>query len=69
MSTSSSPPGERFVDDVIAESDRLGRQVGDLLALSSLHAGAISIQPRLVELQPFLHEVAGARRRWPPPTT
>jgi signal transduction histidine kinase len=51
--------GQRFVADVIAESDRLGRQVADLLALSSLHAGALSIQPRPVELRSFLDDVAG----------
>ena len=54
-----SPQGERFVDDVISEADRLGRQVADLLALSSLHAGAITIHPLPIELKPFLHEVAG----------
>jgi signal transduction histidine kinase len=39
------PEGRYLVDDVVSESDRLGRLVGDLLALASAEAGQISIQP------------------------
>ncbi len=53
------PEGRHFVADVISESDRLARLVGDLLALSSVQAGAISIHPRRLDLLPFVHELAG----------
>ena len=53
------PEGRHFVADVISESDRLARLVGDLLALSSVQAGAISIHPRRLDLVPFVHELAG----------
>jgi signal transduction histidine kinase len=39
------PDGKPLVQDVVAESDRLGRLVGDLLALASAEAGQISIDP------------------------
>jgi signal transduction histidine kinase len=45
------PEGSKLVEDVIAESDRLGRLVGDLLALASAEAGQISINPTLFDLR------------------
>lgn len=56
------PEGRRFVADIISESDRLARLVGDLLALSSVQAGAISVHPRRVDLLVFANELAGRAR-------
>ena len=52
------PAGRKLVDDVIAESDRLGRLVGDLLALASAEAGAISVSPREIEMRSFVTNLA-----------
>lgn len=49
-----SPEGRYLVDDVIAESDRLGRLVGDLLALASAEAGQISITPTVLDARPLV---------------
>jgi signal transduction histidine kinase len=43
--------GRLLVDDLIAESDRLGRLVGDLLALSTAEAGALEIEHRPIEVR------------------
>ena len=37
------PEGEKFVADIVSESDRLGRLIGDLLALASAQAGSNDI--------------------------
>jgi two-component system sensor histidine kinase CiaH len=37
------PDGRPFVDDIIAEADRLSRLVGDLLTLASTDAGMVSV--------------------------
>ena len=53
-----SPAGETLIADIIAETDRLGRLVGDLLALASAEAGAVPIDPRPTELGGWLDETA-----------
>ena len=53
------PEGERFVADIVAESDRLTRLIADLLALSSIQAGAVFAAPARVDLRLFLDRVAG----------
>jgi signal transduction histidine kinase len=53
------PEGRRTVDDVISESDRLSRLVGDLLALASAEAGAISFDLKPVEVRAFISGIAG----------
>lgn len=52
------PEGRSTVDDVITESDRLSRLVGDLLALASAEAGDISFDPRPVEIHAFIADLA-----------
>ncbi len=52
------PDGRQVVDDIVAESDRLGRLVGDLLALASAEAGQISIVRRDLEMRVFVAELA-----------
>jgi signal transduction histidine kinase len=51
------PEGRYLVEDVIAESDRLGRLVGDLLALASAEAGQISIHTTTFDLRALVEEV------------
>jgi signal transduction histidine kinase len=53
------PEGRKLVEDVVSESDRLGRLVGDLLALASAEAGQISINPTVFDLRPLVDEVVG----------
>ena len=43
------PEGRYLVDDIISESDRMGRLVGDLLALASTQAGQISVSSVLLD--------------------
>jgi signal transduction histidine kinase len=52
------PDGQRLVDDIVAESDRLGRLVGDLLALASAEAGAIDVKARPIEMREFVARLA-----------
>jgi len=54
--------GRRYVTDIEAEADRLGRLIGDLLALASAQAGAITIEPRTIEMRGFV-EALGERVR------
>ncbi len=42
--------GRPFIADIIAESDRLARLVGDLLALTSSGTGALAVERRRVDL-------------------
>ena len=51
------PDGRYLVDDVVAESDRLGRLVGDLLALASAQAGQISVSPTVLDVRPLVANV------------
>jgi two-component system sensor histidine kinase CiaH len=52
--------GQPLVTDIVAETDRLGRLVGDMLALASAEAGAVSVDRRPLELIGWL--TAQARR-------
>jgi signal transduction histidine kinase len=52
------PDGATLVTDIVAETDRLGRLVGDLLALASAEAGAIAIDARPMDLGGWLEELA-----------
>ncbi len=52
------PDGQRLVADIVSESDRLGRLVGDLLALASADAGAIVVKPEEIEMRGFVAELA-----------
>ena len=49
--------GATLIEDVISESDRLARLVGDLLALASAEAGAISIDRQPLELRTFMADL------------
>jgi signal transduction histidine kinase len=52
------PEGETLVADIVTETDRLGRLVGDLLALASAEAGAVTIDARPTELGAWLDDTA-----------
>ena len=52
------PEGSKLVDDIISESDRLGRLVGDMLALASAEAGASAVDRRDIEMRGFVTELA-----------
>jgi signal transduction histidine kinase len=56
------PEGRKLLEDVVAEADRLGRLVGDLLALASAEAGAISVQRRPIETRAFVEDFARRAR-------
>jgi signal transduction histidine kinase len=45
--------GGTFVEDIIGETDRLGRLVGDLLSLAAAEAGALPIHPTAIDLGPW----------------
>jgi len=45
------------IGEIISETDRMGRLVGDLLLLSRLDAGALRIDIQSVDLAPFMDEV------------
>ena len=51
------PEGRQMVDDMISETDRLGRLVGDLLALSAAEAGAVVVEPQQLEARSFVAEL------------
>jgi signal transduction histidine kinase len=50
--------GATLVDDIIGETDRLGRLVSDLLALASAEAGAISLHPEVIDLEAWFADLA-----------
>jgi signal transduction histidine kinase len=52
------PSGQPIVGEMIGEADRLGRLVGDLLALSSAEAGAIILEPQPIEVRAFVARLA-----------
>ncbi len=52
------PEGRQMLDDIVSEADRLGRLVGDLLALASAEAGQISIRRQQIEMRGFVAELA-----------
>jgi signal transduction histidine kinase len=54
--------GAALVDDIIGETDRMGRLVGDLLALASLEAGAISVDVEELDLGTWFEAIARRAR-------
>jgi signal transduction histidine kinase len=50
--------GQPLVADIVAETDRLGRLVGDMLALASAEAGAVSVDRRPLELVGWFSAIA-----------
>ena len=50
--------GRPLVEDIVSETDRMGRLVGDLLALASAEAGAISLDPRPLEVTGWFGDLA-----------
>jgi len=52
------PGGQRLVEDIVSESDRLGRLIGDLLALASAEAGAIAVRLQPIEMRSFVADLA-----------
>jgi signal transduction histidine kinase len=54
--------GSALVEDIIGETDRMGRLVGDLLALASLEAGAISIDVEELELSAWFEAISRRAR-------
>ncbi len=49
--------GQPLVDDIIGESDRMGRLVGDLMALASAQTEAIAIEMRPLELPTYFDDI------------
>lgn len=50
--------GRALVDDIVSETDRMGRLVGDLMALASAEAGAVSMDLEPVALQAYFDDIA-----------
>ncbi len=50
--------GKPLVDDIVGETDRMGRLVGDLMALASAQAGAIAMDFQPVKLDPYFEDIA-----------
>ena len=50
--------GEPLVDDIVGETDRMGRLVGDLMALASAQAGAIAMDLKPVRLDTYFEDIA-----------
>ncbi len=50
--------GEPLVDDIVGETDRMGRLVGDLMALASAQAGAIAMDLEPVRLDTYFEDIA-----------
>ena len=53
MSASWPATGAAFVEDIIGETDRLGRLVADLLSLASAEAGALPMHLARIDLGPW----------------
>ena len=49
--------GQPLVADIVSETDRMGRLVGDLLALASAEAGAVSVELQPLELIGWLTDL------------
>jgi signal transduction histidine kinase len=49
---------EPILQDIVAESERMTRLVEDLLLLARFDAGSVPLEPREVDLEPWLAEVA-----------
>jgi signal transduction histidine kinase len=52
------PDGQALVEDIVGETDRMGRLVGDLLALASAEAGAITIERVPLGLERWFEDIA-----------
>ncbi len=53
-----STDGQPFVTDIVSETDRMGRLVGDMLALASAEAGAVSVERHPVDLVSWIQDLA-----------
>ncbi len=51
------PGGQPLVDDIVGETDRVGRLVGDLMALASAEAGAISMDLEPIDLEAYFVDI------------
>jgi len=49
--------GQPFVSDIMSETDRMGRLVGDLLALASAEAGAVDVALQPMDLMAWLPDL------------
>jgi len=49
--------GQPFVADIMSETDRMGRLVGDLLALASAEAGAVDVELHRMDLVEWLSDL------------
>ncbi len=49
--------GQPFVTDIMSETDRMGRLVGDLLALASAEAGAVDVELHRMDLMVWLSDL------------
>jgi len=49
--------GQPFVADIVSETDRMGRLVGDLLALASAEAGAVDVELHRLDLVVWLTDL------------
>ena len=54
--------GQPFVADIMSEADRLGRLVGDLLALASEEATAVEVALQQMDVVVWLSDTRGAAR-------
>ncbi len=50
----------RYHSQIRAETDRLAAMIDDLFQLSKIHAGALRLSPRLVDLEDLIAEVAAS---------
>lgn len=50
--------GRPFLDDIVGETERMGRLVGDLMTLASTHAGALAVDRRAIELGAYFDDIA-----------
>lgn len=51
------PTGQPLVEDIVGESDRMGRLVGDLMALASAHTGAIAMDMQPLGLGAYFDDI------------
>ena len=56
------PGGRPLVEDIVGESDRMGRLVGDLMALASAHTGAIAMDLQPLALRAYFEDITRRSR-------
>ncbi|HSM34623.1 MAG TPA: HAMP domain-containing sensor histidine kinase [Anaerolineae bacterium] len=56
------PGGQPLVEDIVGESDRMGRLVGDLMALASAHTGAIAMDLQPLALGAYFEDITRRSR-------